>query len=369
MEYRDYYKTLGVPRTASQAEIKKAFRKLARQHHPDVNKGNAAAEKRFKEVSEAYEVLADPEKRKAYDELGANWDAYQRAGARGGQGRDTFAGFGGFAGGSPGNIRFEYNGNPEDLQGFSDFFRTFFGGATTTGRGGRSTGRRNATAGRGGLNIEDIVSGLGTDEADAFEGLRGTGSSRSGRRARASQRQDVEAATEITLEEAFHGTTRIVQVDEKRLEVTIPAGVETGQRVRLSGKAGDGPDAGDIYLRVTVRDHPVFTLTGADLHRELPITLEEAVLGAEVPVETLKGRVVMRIPPETQTGRTFRLAGQGMPRLRGGGNGDLYVRARVVLPTGLDEEARRRFRAFAEHVGEPDPRRRDRPRAASGGAP
>jgi curved DNA-binding protein len=347
MEYRDYYKALGVPRSASQEEIKKAFRKLARKYHPDVNKATAEAERRFKEINEANEVLGDPEKRKAYDELGANWEAYQRAGAGAGGARGPFGGFGGRG---PGNVRFEYRGNPEDLAGFSDFFRTFFGGGAE--RAGGPTGRRRSTASTG-LNFEDILSGLGIEE-DELGDVSGRAGRRSGRpRVAPLERQDLEAEAEISLEEAYHGTTRLVQVDGKRLEVRIPPGVESGQRIRLSGKAGTG----DIYLKVIVRDHPVFTRSGADLHRELPITLGEALLGAEVPVETLRGRVLLRIPPETQTGRSFRLAGQGMPRFRGQGHGDLYVRVRVVLPTGLDEEARRRVRGFVDHVRQPDPRR------------
>ncbi len=347
MEYRDYYKALGVPRGASQEEIKKAFRKLARKYHPDVNKGNADAERRFKEINEAQEVLGDPEKRKAYDELGANWEAYQRAGAGAGGARDPSAGF---RGRGPGNVRFEYRGNPEDLAGFSDFFRTFFGGGAERASG--ATGRRRSTP-SGGLNFEDILSGLGIEEDERGDASGRAGGRSAGPRVAPLERQDLEAEAEISLEEAHHGTTRLVQFDGKRLEVRIPPGVASGQRIRLSGKAGTG----DIYLKVVVRDHPVFTRSGADLHRELPITLGEALLGAEVPVETLRGRVLLRIPPETQTGRSFRLAGQGMPRFRGQGHGDLYVRVRVVLPTGLDEEARRLVGALAEHVRQPDPRR------------
>jgi curved DNA-binding protein len=358
MDYRDYYATLGVPRTASQAEIKRAFRKLARQHHPDVNKQDTAAERRFKEVNEANTVLSDPEKRKAYDELGANWEAYQRAGAAAGRGAGgPFAGTSGYG---PGNVRFEFHGDPEDLAGFSDFFRTFFAGGggfdmdegftTTTRRTGGGTTRTTTRSGRGSGGrlggIEDLFGSLRGDVDDGQDAAART-------RVRA---RDLEAEAEISLEEAFHGTTRLVEVDGRRLEVKIPRGVATGQRIRLSGKAGRGADAGDLYVRVRVRDHPVFKRTGADLQRELPITLAEALLGAEVPVETLKGKVLLRVPPETQTGRTFRLAGQGMPRFRGEGNGDLYVRLRVVLPTGLDDEARELVRGLDERVRQPDPR-------------
>jgi curved DNA-binding protein len=341
-----------VPRTATQADIKKAFRKLARQYHPDVNKGKPAAEQRFKEINEANEVLGDAEKRKAYDELGSNWEAYQRAGARPGANGDPFAGFGGAPRGT--NIRFTYNGNPEDIAGFSDFFRTFFGGSAEP-RSSRTSSRRTRTARSGRLedaDLDDLFSRLERDDGVDYQDL-----TRAGRRA--AQRtvaQDVEADAEISLEEAYRGTTRLVQIDDRRLEVKIPPGVESAQRIRLSGKAGSGPDAGHVYLRIKVRDHPVFSRSGADLNRELPITLEEALLGAEVPVETLKGRVLLRIPRETQTGRTFRLAGQGMPRFRGSGHGDLYVRTRVVLPTGLDEEAKRLVRELGDRVKQPDPR-------------
>jgi DnaJ-class molecular chaperone len=353
VEYKDYYATLGVPRDASQAEIRKQFRKLARQYHPDVNKGDAAAERRFKELNEANAVIGDPEKRKAYNALGADWEAYQRAGAPGGgQPFGGFGGFGGSASGSaPGGIRFEYHGDPEDLAEFSDFFRTFFAGGAPAGEAAGGGRRRTSTRTAGGLSFEDILGGL---DIDGRGGFADTGTPRTGRRTVPLERRDLEAEAVIDLEEAFRGTTRLVQVDGKRLEVTIPRGVESGQRIRLSGKAGTG--GGHLYVRVVVRPHRIFTRSGADLQRELPITLAEAMLGAEVPVETLKGRVLLRIPPETQSGRAFRLAGQGMPRFRAEGHGDLYAKVRVVLPTGLDEESRRLFRAFADRVKQPDPR-------------
>ena len=361
MEYRDYYKILGVPRTASQAEIKKAYRKLARQHPPDVNKGDGAAERRFKDVNEAYAVLGEAEKRKAYDALGADWEAYQRAGAGAG-GADPFAGFAGFRGGAPGGIRFEYHGDPEDLAGFSDFFRTFFAGGAgmpgaAVGGRGRTTSSRSRSRSRS-ASIDDILAGLGSDEIADMGGATGPSIPRS----------DVEAEVEIGLEDAFHGTNAIVEVGGRRLEVRIPAGVASGQRIRLTGQAGRGRDAGDLYLRVAVRPHAVFTRSGADLQRELPLTLGEALLGAEVPVHTLTGRVLLRIPPETQSGRTFRLAGQGMPRMGGQGRGDLYVKVRVVLPTDLDEESKRLARALVERLRQPDPRTARGDRSFAGAA-
>ncbi len=345
MEYRDYYATLGVPRSAAPADIKKAFRRLARQYHPDVNKGNAAAERRFKEVNEANEVLSDAEKRKAYDALGADWEAYQRAGTAGAPGGDPFAAFRQGRGG----VRFEYRGDPEDLAGFSDFFRTFFAGGVAgaeASAGAERGRRRTATVG---LGFDDLLGGLGLDVDRAHAGV-GT------RRTAPTARRSLQAEVKISLEEAYHGTTRRVEVDGKRLEVTIPRGIDSGRRIRLSGRGGRGPGAGDLYLVVKVSEHPVFTRQGADLQRDLPITLAEALLGAEVPVGTLKGRVVLHIPPETQAGRVFRLAGQGMPRFRAEGFGDLFAKVRVVLPGGLDDEARQLVRKLADHVRQPDPR-------------
>ena len=366
MEYRDYYATLGVPRTASQAEIKKAFRRLARRHHPDVNAGNAAAERRFKEINEAHEVLSDPEKRQLYDRLGADWEEIQRAGAGAtthGGGRDPFAGF---AGGGPG-VRFEYHGDPADVAGFSDFFRTFFvGGAgpaagapTGTAAGSRASSARGrgqpASGARGaGLDFDDILAGLGIDASGG--GGFGSASREAAAGPAPPEPQHLQAPLEITLEEASTGATRLVQIGGRRLEVKIPAGVASGQRIRLSGTAGTGPSAGNLYLVVRVRDHPVFTRRGDDLLRELPVTLSQAVLGGQVAVGTLKGRVLLKLPPGTQNGRTFRLAGQGMPRWRAGGAGDLLVKVRVVLPGPLDEEGRRLFKAFADHVDQPAPR-------------
>lgn len=344
MEYKDYYAVLGVPKTATAAEIKKAYRKLARVHHPDRNAGNKSAERRFKEVNEAHEVLADPAKRSQYDELGVHWQDYARAGAR--PGGDPFgpggpfAGFGSAGGASrasgtgrrssmgggpgAGGIRFEFAGDGGD---FSDFFRTFFAS--------EMPGRADAPEGR----IDGAASGRGPHP-----------------RSHAGTPAAVEAHVDVSLDDAFHGATRLVEVSGKRLEVKIPAGVETGSRIRLRGRGGgEGAGARDLVLIVRVAAHAVFHRDGATLTRELPVTLREALMGAEVPVRTLTGRVLLRVPAGTQNGRIIRLVGQGMPRLKGDGRGDLHVKVRVVLPS-LDEAARQAAAAFLEMVDQPDPR-------------
>jgi curved DNA-binding protein len=376
MEYRDYYKTLGVPRTATPAEIKKAYRRLARELHPDRNPGNKTAESRFKEVNEAHEVLADPQKRGQYDMLGANWDQYARAGAAGSPfgatgnplGGDPFGPGGPFAGYAQqggGNIRYEFHGANEE--GFSDFFRMFFGGAaaadpvrtTSTARAGTGAG----TGRRSGGTLEDILSqmrfeGTGSAGADAGGSGARAGRTAGGRAGRpGGRRGDIEVEVDVSLEEAFHGSARLVQVGERRLEVKVPPGVETGSKIRLSGKAGTGDGAGDLYLIAKVRPHRVFSRNGADLTREVPITLQEALLGGQVEVETLAGRVLLTIPPGTQPGQTFRLAGKGMPRLKGESTGDLYVKSKVVLPGKLEDRQRKAAEEFLRQIVQTNPRK------------
>ena len=342
MDYQDYYQTLGVTRNASQPEIKKAFRKLAREHHPDKRPGDAAAERRFKDINEAHAVLSDPEKRRKYDLLGANWESYSQAGA-GGQSAtgNPFAGFGRGAG-QAGNVRYEFRTSGGGAGGeFSDFFRTFF----AADEGGAASGGRRRAAGP---TFEEILGQMGLNEAaQANGGARGR---------QAAPRTSAEATAEISLEEAFRGTSRRIEIDGKRLEMTIPPGADNGTRIKLTGQ---GPGGGDVVVIVRVRPHPVFTRRGADLERELPITLKEALLGAEVPVKTLKGRVLLKIPPGTQNGRVFKLTGQGMPHLRGAGVGDLKVKVRVVLPSKLDADAEQAARTFLELVDQSDPRTAD----------
>ncbi len=288
---RDYYEVLGVPRTASEQEIRSAFRRLARKHHPDMNPGDPGATERFKEISEAYEVLSDPEKRKRYDALGPDWERYAGAGPQAG-----------------GGSRVQYRTvSPEDLRDlfgsespFSDFFYQIFG----------------QDAGVGGS--------FGTDF-----GVIG---------------QDVEAEATISLEEAARGTTRTVQVGGRRVEVRIPPGVTDGTRIRAAGQGEPGRGRGrpgHLYLRVRVQPHPVFTREGDDLHVRVPVPLDIALLGGEVMVPTLRGsQVALKVPAGSQNRTRLRLRGLGMPRLGRSGNGDLYAELDVRLPSSLPPEAR-----------------------------
>jgi curved DNA-binding protein len=357
MEYKDYYAVLGVPRTASQSEIKKAFRKLARESHPDSNAGDASAERRFKEINEAHAVLSDKDKRALYDRLGGDWETYSRAGAttgaaagaRGGAAGSPFAGFSGF-GGPGGNVRYEFH-TTGDAGEFSDFFQAFFGGASQPIP---DDGPRRGTRPTGGPSFEDILAGMGLDRDG---GVRpGGGRTGAARHTAAQPRPSAEAVAEISLTEAYHGTSRLVEVDGKRLEVTIPKGADTGTRIRLSGKA---PGGGDLFVVVRQQPDKTFTRRGADLERELALSLREALLGGDVHVRTPKGRVLLTIPAGTQPGRTFRLTGQGMPRFKADGHGDLYVKAKVVLPTGLSAEARAAAERFLTLADQPDPRARE----------
>ena len=311
MEYKDYYRTLGVEKSATTDEVKKAYRKLARKHHPDVNPNDPQAEDRFKEINEAYEVLRDSDKRGKYDRLGANWQRYQQTGGDPG-GYDWSQWFSSGGGARPGGQRAhtEY-GDLNDLfgqGGFSDFFQTVFGGRSAGGQASWQNGR--AMAGR-----------------------------------------DAELQVEITLEEAFHGATRILQIGERRLEVKIPSGVDTGSRVRIAGEGqpgGQGGSAGDLYLVVQVQPHERYRREGADLRMALPVDLYTMILGGEVVVTTLKGRVSLRIPAGTRTGQTFRLRGQGMPNLKQGEPvGDLYVEAEPVIPADLSEQEKQLYKELA----------------------
>jgi len=315
VDFKDYYRILGVDRKADDKTIKSAYRRLARKHHPDVAKGKDAAD-RFKEINEAYEVLSDPEKRRRYDSLGPDWQRYAQAPP----------------GGPSGGFRVEYG----DLGGagdFSDFFRTIFG--DMGGRGGP----------RGeGVRLEDLFQGG----------------------ARSARGSDVQAGLEISLDEAFHGTRKTFAMDleepcptchgsghvkrqpcptcggsgaqavRRQVDVKIPAGVKSDQRVRVAGEgAGAAGARGDLYLSVTVAPHPFFERKGDDIHLTLPVTAPEAALGTTLEVPTLRGKVSMKIPPATSSGRTFRLPGYGMPRLKGGAAGDQLVAVKIVMPSDV----------------------------------
>jgi len=323
MEYRDYYEVLGVPKTASQAEIKKAFRRLAREHHPDTNPGDAEAEKRFKDVNEAHAVLSDQEKRKRYDELGSNWQAYQQTGFDPNQAGDWSA-----YGGAPGGMRWTVRtGTAEDMGDFSDFFRVFFGdGPMRAGAAGAGSSSPFGSA--FGSNFGDIGSFQTT--------------------AQPAPRAEAHGTVEVTLAEVAKGTERTVAVDGRRLQVKIPAGVADGAKIRLRDQA--------VTLTVKVKPDPRFTRDGADLSTTVPVTLSEALLGAEVPVPSLNGKVKLRIRPNTQNGQIITVRGRGLPkRGKSSERGDLHVTIRAVLPH-LDEAARDDFAAFTEAHPQPNPR-------------
>jgi curved DNA-binding protein len=327
MEYKDYYAILGIPKTATKAEIKKAYRKLARELHPDTNK-DPAAEKRFKDANEAHAVLADPEKRKQYDELGANWQAYEQAGFGSG-GATDWAGFGG----APGGTRWTYRtggGTAEDLGGFSDFFRQFFGGAAAGGGGGPFGG--GGRAGAGAFEYVDLSDLGGRSPARPAAAARAT--------------------AEVTLAEVATGAERMVNVNGRRLHVKIPPGVADGSKVKLSGAV----DGGDLVITIRAKPDPRFERSGSDLRTELPLTLAEALLGAEVPVPTPTGTVKLRVRPNTQNGQEIRLKGRGLPKRGSSEKGDLVVTTKVVLPK-LDDDARGELTRLLEGHPQPDPRR------------
>jgi curved DNA-binding protein len=323
MDYKDYYKVLGVDRKAGDDEIKRAYRKLAMKYHPDRNPGDRKAEESFKEINEAYQVLSDADKRARYDQLGDSYNRYQQRGAqpggfnweewytaqqsaqRGPQGGASY-------GGSPygGGVRME-TGDLNEMfggeGGFSEFFSRIFGG------------------------MPDVET-----------------QTRGARRPAQAPRYQYEV--EISLTEAYLGTTRKVDIDGRRLEITIPAGARTGTKVRVAQAIvpPDGGPKGDLYILVQVADDPRFTREGNDLHTEVEIDLYTAILGGEVTVPTLSGSVVLTIPAGTQPGATFRLGGRGMPQVRHPEqHGDLFVHAKVKLPRRLSDAQRDLFQQLA----------------------
>ncbi|HEY2706120.1 MAG TPA: J domain-containing protein [Candidatus Dormibacteraeota bacterium] len=332
--FKDYYSTLGVSKSATPKEIKAAFRKLARKHHPDVNPGDAAAEARFKEINEANEVLSDPDKRKKYDAHGERWeeiDAWEKAGRPGAQ-----PGSGPFGG---------------DRQGYGQPFR-----------GGQAEPQFEYRS----MSQEDLEDLFGDSEpfSDFFNGMfRGRGAGAEGGGARGGTRtprprrgSDLEAEIDISLEEAYNGTTRTLEIagdaGTRRVQIRIPAGITDGALVRAAGQGGPGAQggaAGDILVRVHVLPHPRFRREGDNLYTRVEVPLDVALLGGEVQVPTPRGtRVQLTIPPGTQNGAKLRLRGLGMPHLKGGGSGDLVAEVDVRLPVPVPPEARALAEALRE---------------------
>lgn len=312
MEYKDYYKSLGVERKASDEEIKRAYRKLAMKHHPDRNPNDSKAEDKFKEINEAYQVLSDPEKRSRYDQLGASYNQWQqRGGGPGGfRWEDWYASPGAANPGAGAQVDY---GNLDDLFGgsFSEFFRRIFGGMDY----GTATRRRPQTGG-----------------------------------ARAVQTPQYSQEVEISLTEAYAGTTRRLDIDGIQKEVKIPSGARTGTKVRISGlvPVGTGGQKADLYLVIKVADDPRFERKGNDLHTDATVDLYTAILGGEVTVPTLAGSVVLTIPSGTQPGQSIRLAGKGMPHLKDSQtHGDLFVHIKVRLPKNLTERQKELFQELS----------------------
>lgn len=307
MDFKDYYEILGIAPGADQKAVKSAYRRLARQYHPDVNPGNKEAEEKFKTINEAYQVLSDTEQRKKYDELRAQYQRWQQSGGRP---RDFNWQQWAAQPGEGVHVQYASEEDLEDLFGtnnpYSDFFSTIFGGARGQATQARTRPRRG---------------------------------------------QDFDAEVEVTLEEAYHGTSRILQMDGRRIEARIPPGVRTSSRIRLSGQGEPGRNGGppgDLYLVVRVLPNEKFEREGDDLYTDLPVDVYTAVLGGEVRVPTLGREVLLSIPARTQAGRSLRLKGKGMPKLNDPkSHGDLYARVRLVLPEHLSDRELELFRELA----------------------
>jgi DnaJ-class molecular chaperone len=337
MDYKDYYKILGVARGASTDEIKKAFRKLARKYHPDVNPGDKKAEEKFKEINEAYEVLSDPEKRQKYDTLGPNWQEQFGPGFAGAGTRRSYR----YGGG-----RSTYEFDTMGPSGFSDFFEALFGRSGSGGAGMRN-GMRQDMRRRAGDNIEQPV------EVTLQEAYVG------GSRTFSIQSTEVCPTCQGTGEAGNRPCSNCsgqgMVPRNKRIQVKIPAGVDNGSRIRVAGEGqpgiGGGP-RGDLFLVISVKPDSLFERKGDDLYVDVSVELVKAMLGGEVMVPTPDGRrLLLTIPAETQNDRLFRLAGKGMPRLRGDGHGNLYARVKVMLPMNLSDEERSLFEQLARLRG------------------
>lgn len=304
MEYRDYYKILGVDRKASQEEIKKVYRKLALKYHPDRNPDNKEAEEKFKEMNEAYQVLSDPEKRSRYDRLGSSYSQWQQRGAPGNFNWEDFFGAGGATRGG-GRTRVHMEG----MGGFSEFFEAMFGmGGGGSGMGGASPFQRQAS--------------------------------------RSPRAQRYEQPVQISLQEAYQGTERLLDSNGQRVRVKIPAGAKNGTKIRLRGKA---PNGGDLYLKVRIRKDPAFERDGDDLRTETSIDVFTALLGGEAKVQTLEKPITLNIPAGTQPGQVFRLSGRGMPNLKSPNRkGNLLVRVNVEIPKNLNKKQKRLLKEAAE---------------------
>ncbi len=305
MDYKDYYKILGVDKKATASEIKKAYRGLAVKHHPDKNPGNKESEEKFKLINEANEVISDPEKRKKYDELGENWQQFEKAGNQ--PGGNPFGG---------GGRQQYYNGNAGggfgEQEGFSDFFEQFFGGS----RGGKQQGARGP---------------------QNFKG------------------SNYETEMEITLEEAYAGTSRIIQLDNTKLRITTKPGSYTDQQLIIKGKGAKGSSEehrGDLYVRIMVKPSTLYTRKGDDLYKDVSIDLYTAILGGEVLVDTLDGQVKIKVTEGTQNNKTIRIKGKGMPVYESPTiHGDLYIKLQVIIPDKLTEEQKELFKKIKESVG------------------
>jgi curved DNA-binding protein len=310
MDFIDYYKVLGVNKTATQDEIRAAYRKLARKHHPDLNPNDKEANKKFQQINEANEVLSDPDKRKKYDQYGKDWQhaeafekAQQSGGRRGGAGGNAGEDFGSWSGTAGGGFGGFEGGDGGE---FSDFFESLFG---------RSAGR-------------------GRSSQTKFRG------------------QDYQAELQLSLEDAYHTHPQILTLNGKNIRITIPAGVENGQVIKLKGHGAPGvnggPD-GDLYITFSIAEDPRWRRDGNDLYTKVPLDLYTALLGGEVTVDTLGGKVKLKVKPATANGTTVRLKGKGFPVYKKDGEfGDLYVTMEVRLPANLTEKEKELFRELQE---------------------